>query len=153
MIKLRCRSCGNLYFRKNKQRICLNCYTNGNRRERLLYTVTKWKRFKIEIQEELSVFYEIILIDHYTRKEKIRKFFSRRSPEVRKRNKEKIARGFNKFKKLMDQFSKGMNKIHFEGGSDASMRKITGGLNKASGVDHNFDVLTGHSKSRKIPKL
>ena len=141
-IKLKCRSCGNLYFRKNKQKICLKCYTNDKRREVLLYTVKEWKGFDIEIQYELSCLYEIILTDHYTRKEKIRRFFSRRSPEVRKRNKEKIARGFNKFKKLMDQFSKGMNKIHFEGGSDASMRKITGGLNKASGVDHDYKILS-----------
>ncbi len=127
----------------------MNCYTQGNRRERLFYTVKEWNKFKIEIQEELSVFYEVILTNHFTFKEKLKRFFSRRSPEVRKRNKEKIARGFAKFKKLMDQFSNGMSKLHFEGGSDANMNKLTGGFNKASGVDHNFGVLTGHNKTRR----
>ncbi len=141
-----CRSCNNLYFRKNKQKICLNCYTNGERREQLFYTVKEWKGFSFEVQEELGSIYEIILVNHFTRNEKIKRFFSRRSPEVRKRNKEKIQKGFSKFKKIMDQFSKGMNQIHFEGGSDANMNKITGALNKASGVNHNFKTLTGKIK-------
>ncbi len=138
-----CRSCGHIYFRKNKQGICFNCYTQGRKKERMYYTVKQWNKFTWDIQTELSNQYEIILTNHFTFKEKLKRFFSRRSPEVRKRNKEKIARGFNKFKKLMDQFSKGMSKLHFEGGSDANMNKLTGGFNKASGVDHNFNVLTG----------
>jgi len=43
----------------------------------------------------------------------------------------------------LDQFSNGMSKLHFEGGSDANMDKLTGGFNKATGTDHNFDVLFG----------
>ncbi len=147
-----CRSCDGAYYRKNKQKICLKCYTNDERREQQFYTVKKWNKFTWDIQTELSNQYEVILTNHFTFKEKLKRFFSRRSPEVRKRNKEKIARGFAKFKKIMDQFSKGMNQLHFEGGSDASMNKITGGLNKASGVDHNFDVLTGGS-NRQIKKV
>ena len=147
-----CRSCNNLYFRKNKQKICLNCYTNGERRERLFYTVKEWKGFSFEIQEELGSIYEVILVNHKTWKEKIRSILTRAPPQVRAARKAKLSKGFNKFKKIMDQFSNGMSQLHFEGGSDASMNKITGGLNKASGVDHNFDVLTGGS-NRQIKKV
>ena len=145
-----CRSCGQIYFRKNKQKVCLTCYTNGRRAEKMFYTVKQWDKFSWDIQSKLSDQYECILTDHKTIREKLRGFFKRSSPEVRQQRKEKIARGFNKFKKLMDQFSKGMNKIHFEGGNgDASFNKISGGLNKASGVDHNFNVLTGHASNKK----
>jgi len=142
---LKCRSCGGLYFRKNTQKICLKCYTNDERREQLFYTVKEWSKLSDDIRIELSGQYEVILTNHFTTKEKLKRFFSRRSPEVRKRNKEKISKGFNKFKKLLDQFSNGMSKLHFAGGSDANMNKLTGGFNKATGVDHNFAVLTGVS--------
>lgn len=137
-------------MRKNTQNICLRCYTQSKRRERLFYTVKEWNKFKENIQMELLKQYEVILKDHKTRGEKFRAIFKRVPPEVRAARKAKIGRGFKKFNKYMDQFSKGMNQMHFEGGG--SVKGITDGLNNASGAKQDFSVLKGE-KSRKIPKL
>lgn len=147
-----CRSCGGLYFRKNTQRICLSCYTNHQRRERLFYTVKEWKKFKYNIQIELLEQYEVILKDHKTTKEKILSIFKR--SEKGKERREKIKLIAHKVNKGITKFSKGMNEMHLQpSAGDRSMDKIARGLNQSSGVDHNLNTLTGHVSQRKIPKL
>jgi len=145
-----CRSCGGAYFRKNKQNICLSCYTNGQRRERLFYTVKEWNKFIYVIQSELLEQYEIILTDHKTRKEKILNIFKR--SEKGKERREKIKLIAHKINKGINKFSKGMNEIHLQpGAGDKSFDKIARGLNQSTGSNHNFKDLTGHASQKKIP--
>ena len=137
-----CRSCGGLYFRKNQQNICLNCYTNGARRERVYYTPKVWKKFSINVQRELCAQYDII---------------SEKELSSRLERRAKIKRGFilfnkylDKALKLLDNFSKASKKTRF--GSSGNMDLITGGLDKASGANKDFSILFGSkTKERKRP--
>jgi len=138
-----CRSCGGLYFRKNKQSICLNCYTNGERREQIRYTPKIWKKFSYNIQTELLAQYDIIfkgqLSTRLERRAKIKRGF-------------KLANSYlNKALKQLDNFSKTTKQMRFDPGANVDL--ITGGLNKASGVNKkDFSVLIGSKiKERKRP--
>ncbi len=129
-----CRSCGGLYFRKNTQSICLMCYTNGERRERIYYTPKVWKKFSYKIQRELLTQYDIIfegqLSARLERRAKIKRGL-------------KLANNYlNKALKQLDNFSKATKKTRF-GSSSGNMDLITGGLNKATGSNKDFSVLTG----------
>ncbi len=156
-----CRSCGGAYYRKNKQKICLKCYTHDARREQQFYTVKKWNKFSLDIQTKLSKQYEIILTDHKTFKEKILSFFKRQSPEKRLARKNQLKRGFNRFNKGVDtvvsglnKFSVASNKMHIDTrAGDKNMDRLTGGLEKLSGQDRNFSVLGGGgTTTRKLKK-
>ncbi len=156
-----CRSCGGAYYRKNKQKICLKCYTHDARREQQFYTVKKWKKFTWDIQAKLSEQYELILTDHKTLKEKVLSILKRQSPEKRMARKNKLKNGFNKFNKGVDmvvsgidKFSKATNQMHVNpSAGDRRMDKLTGGLEKASGQDRDFSVLGGGGQTeRKFKK-
>ena len=126
-----CRSCGGLYFRKNKQNICLNCYTNGERREQIYYTTKVWKKFSYKIQVELLAQYDII-------------FEKELSARFKRRAKIKlIAHILNTYLdkglKQLDNFSKASKKMRFD--SSGNMDLITGGLDKATGSNKDFSVL------------
>ncbi len=44
----------------------------------------------------------------------------------------------------LDNFSKAMNKIHLDyDAGDRRLDRITRGLNKGSGVNHDYSILTG----------
>jgi len=134
-----CRSCGGLYFRKNKQSICLSCYTNGERRERIFYTPKIWKKFSYKIQVELLAQYDII--------------FKGPLLSARLERREKIKRGFKLFNKYLDKglsklddFSKATKTMRFDPGANVDL--ITGGLDKASGVNKDYSVITGGNEPK-----
>ena len=102
-----CRSCGNLYFRKNKQKICLNCYTNRKRMDKLFFTVKQWKKFDLEKQEFLTFMYEVILTDWKSRREKL-KYFLDTYPQYLDKGLKKMDKGFKMFDTVMAEFDKGM---------------------------------------------
>lgn len=139
-----CRSCGRAYYRKNKQSICLSCYTNGQRRERIYYSPKEWKKFSYKIQEKLTAQYEIIL---------------RGELSARLERRAKIKRGFKLFNKYLDKglgklddFSKATKTMRFDPSSNVD--SITGGLNKASGVNKDFSVIIGKElKERKYKSV
>ena len=121
-----CRSCGGLYFRKNKQSICLNCYTNGERREVIYYTPKVWKKFSYKIQVELCAQYDIRFEAHLS---------------ARLERRAKIKRGLtqaNKYLdkglKYLDDFSKATKKMKFDSNS-------------------NMDLITGKQRNRKDPRV
>ena len=132
-----CRSCGRAYYRKNTQKICLNCYTNGRRREVIYYTPKEWKKFSYKIQEKLTAYYEIIL---------------RGELSARLERRAKIKRGFKLFNKYLDkglakldEFSKASKKMRFDPNGKVDL--ITGGLNKK-----DYSVIMGSkTKERKRP--
>jgi len=133
-----CRSCGKLYFRVNKQKICRDCHTHGRVKEKKFYKVKEWKRFSWEIKEKLTEQYEIILTDHKTTKEKIKSIFKRNNPEKRKERRDKL---FKKLKKI----AKGVN-------SKSGNKKLKNFSMKLS--DHkttgNYDALIS---KRRVPKF
>ncbi len=131
-----CRSCGHIYFRKNKQNVCLNCYTNSKRKEKMFYTVKQWKRFSWDIQTKLSEQYEIFLTDHKTLKEKLKGVFKRSDSDKRKERREKLKRTFKKIVKGVGS-KEGSNK----------MGKLARGIGSSSGSIRNFDMIIGHKQT------
>ena len=96
-----CRSCGCIYFEKNKQEVCLSCYTGGNRKPKMVYAVKVWKKFSWGTQQKLTEQYAIIL--KYPKpmkekmKEKLKGTFKRNDPVKRKERRDKL---FKKLKKI-----------------------------------------------------
>jgi len=132
-----CRSCGKLYFRVNKQKICRDCYTHGRVKEKKFYKVKEWKRFSWEIKEKLSEQYEIILTDHKTTKEKIKGIFKRSDPVKRKERRDKLVK---KLKKI----AKGVT-------SESGNKKLKNFSMKLN--DHTNSSLDGLISKRRKPKF
>lgn len=61
--------------------------------------------------------------------------------------KTRLNQGINLVLKALNSFSKGMNSIHFNyDAGDRRFNHLSKSLNRASGVNHDFSVLTGHQQ-------
>ena len=82
--------------------------------KKLTYTAKTWNKFTPEIQEQLCKKYEIILTEHYTRKEKAVKILNSidiTHPQGAKNFEsamKKIDSGFSKFDQGLTKFDKAM---------------------------------------------
>ena len=114
-----CRSCGHIYFRKNKQKICFNCYTQGKRRDKLYFTVKQWKKFTVEIQEKLLPQYDVILTDWKSKREKL-KYVLDTYPQYIDKGLKKMGKGFDMFDTVMAEFDKGLKGSMGSGKLDSS---------------------------------
>ncbi len=94
-----CRSCGCIYFRKNKQGVCLNCYTGGKRRDKITYVKKVWDKFSLEVQEKLVEQYEVFLSYPKPLKQKLKEKLKRKDTEKRKANRKKLGKTFSKIVK------------------------------------------------------
>ncbi len=134
-----CRSCGCIYFEKNKQEVCLRCYTGGQRKPKMVYTKKVWDKFSLEVKEKLITQHDIVLT--YPKpmkqriKEKLKGTFKRNDPVKRKERRDKL---FKKLKKI----AKGVTS---ESGNK-KLKNFTAKLN-----DHgSIDTLVSKRK-KKIP--
>ena len=119
----------------------------GKRRIKLQFK--RWKKYSWNDQERIIRKYNVILLGHRTTKEKLKALFKK--SKKGKERREKIKNGYKKFNRVIDtiisglnKFSNETNKIHLDyDAGDRRMNRITQGLNRASGVDHDYSVLTG----------
>jgi len=103
-------------------------------RKRIKLQFKRWKKYSWNDQEKIVSKYNVILLNHKTRKEKLKSLF-------KKSNRERNAfKKFNKYvsmvSKGIDQFSKEMNKLHLDDRqSEKNVKRITKGFEKMSGVN------------------
>lgn len=72
-----------------------------------LFTVKSWQKFDDEAQQALLRRYDVILIDHHTKRERMDSF-------VKKLNAENLNKGIDSFNKGVDSFSKSMDSLSLE---------------------------------------
>ena len=136
-----CKSCGDLYFRNNKQKICRKCYTNGSVKEKVFYTKKIWKKFSWGTQNKLSEKYDIVF--KYEKpmkeklKEKLKRVVKRNDPEKRKARRKKLSKVFKKIGKAMT-----------DGSGNKKMGKLAGALGGVSHRELNF----GEHKEPKLSR-
>jgi len=129
-----CRSCGCIYFKENKQKICKTCYTNGRVKEKVFYTKKVWKKFSWGTQQKLSEQYAIIL--EYPKpmkqkiKEKLKGTLKRNDPVKRKERRDKLFKKLKKIAKGVTSKS-GQNKLkNFTAKLNDSNRSLDGLISK-----------------------
>ncbi len=157
-----CRSCGHIYFRKNAQGVCQDCYTNHKRKEKMFYSVKEWKRFSWEIKEKLSEQYEVFLTDHKTLKEKVKGIFKRSDSAKRKQRRQKLTKVFKKIGKAMtdgsgsakmSKLSKALNDSNHNVGGLNSKRREPKFTRKQARHEENFDGLMGRNTKQDYSAL
>jgi len=121
------------------------------RRKRIKMQFKRWLKYSWNDQERIIKRYNVILLGHRTTKEKLMDLF-------KKSNKEQNA--LTRFNLIIDKIISGLNKfsntnskIHLNyNAGDRGFNRITHGLNKVSGVDHDYSVLTGKEEPH-YPRL
>jgi len=138
-----CRSCGCIYFKENKQKICRTCYTGGRVKEKVFYTKKVWKKFSWGTQQKLSEQYAVIFKYEKPMKEKIKEklkgTFKRNDPVKRKERRDKL---FKKLKKI----AKGVTSKE----GNKKLKNFTAKLNDHSSTSRNLDGLIS---KRRVPKF
>ncbi len=115
----------------------------------------RWLKYSLNDQERIISKYNVILLGHRTTKEKLMDLFKK--SKKGKERREKIKNGYKKFNRVMDKIILGINKfadannkptkkrrrhnLNYNAG-DRNFNQITHGLNKASGVNHDYSILT-----------
>ncbi len=116
------------------------------RRKRIKMQFKRWLKYSLNDQERIIKRYNVILLGHKTTKEKLMGLFKKSNKERNALTKvnliiDKIISGINKF-------SNATNKIHLNySAGDRRLDRITHGLNKASGVNHDYSILSNRKQS------
>ena len=111
----------------------------GKRRIKLQFK--RWMKYSWHDQERIIRKYNVILLGHRTTKEKLMDLFKKSKKERNALT--KVNQIIDKIISCINKFSNETNKIHLDySAGDRSFNRITHGLNKASGVDHDYSVLT-----------
>ena len=80
--------------------------------QQLRLTVRAWKKYGYESQLKILQKYDVILIDHHTRKQKILKIFKKFSARNLDRGVAKFNLAIDAWDDVMDDFSKSINKAY-----------------------------------------
>ena len=120
-------------------------YKHYKKRIRLQFK--RWKKYSWEDQQRIVSKYNVILLGHRTRREKLKSLFKKSNRETKAF--EKFNRIVSMVSKGIDQFSKQMNILHLDDRqTHKNARRITKGLEKMSGIDssNRYARLTRGSK-------
>ena len=131
-------------------------------KKRIRLQFKRWMKYSWSDQEKILSKYNVILLGHRTRREKLKALFKKSNRErntLSKFNKyvSMIGKGINQFSKEMNNFS--LNEKH----TNRKARQLTEGLERMSGVNSkyryagltgssnkNYDALIGHSSKISI---
>ena len=156
-----CRSCGCIYFKENKQKICRTCYTNGRVKEKVFYTKKIWKKFSWGTQQKLSEQYAVLF--KYEKpmkqkiKEKLKSIFKRSNEAKRKERREKLKKVFKKIikgttsksgSKKMGKLARALNDSTHNTNQLVSTRREPKFTRKKTKRDDKFDGLMGKSSDQ-----
>ncbi len=163
-----CRSCGCIYFKENRQKICRTCYSGGKTKEKVFYTKKIWDKFSWGTQTKLSKQYDIIF--KYEKpmklkvKEKLKGVFKRSDKAKRKERREKLFKAVKKIIKgttsksgssKMAKLSRALNDSTHNTSQLISTRREPQFAKKRKHSyqephsDHNFEGLLGKSDWKK----
>ena len=107
-------------------------YKHYKKRIRLQFK--RWKKYSWEDQQRIVSKYNVILLGHRTRREKLKSLFKKSNRETKAF--EKFNRIVSMVSKGIDQFSKEMNNFSLdERQTNRKARRTTKGLERMSGID------------------
>jgi len=116
-------------------------------KKRIRLQFKRWMKYSWSDQEKILSKYNVILLGHRTRREKLKALFKKSNRE--RNTLEKFNRYVSMIGKGIEQFSKEMNKFSLdEGRTNKNARHTTKGLEQLSGVDssNRYAGLVGSSK-------
>jgi len=123
----------------------------------------RWQKYGFNDQETILSKYNVILLNHRTRKEKLKALFKRSNSDKRKERRDKIKKTIRMISKGMAYFSKEVNKFSLnEKQTNRKARRTTKGLetmygvnsaNRYDGITHssrNYSALTNTSRDYRV---
>jgi len=108
----------------------------------------RWMKYEINDQEKILGKYRVILLNHRTRKEKLKALFKRSKSDKRKERRDKIKKTIRKIIKGIEYFSKEVNKFSLdEKQTDKNIGRLSNGLRESLGNSANkYEGLVSSSK-------